>query len=124
MIRDSPHIGEQYRAYTELHTSHWEQARVRLVQLLPIEHSGLLARYYGLLHGIGVNVGDEGRPLTRREGRNRNVQKHVANQTVKREQLLSVQARDALEYGEQVREKGKAYIGDTSDYFKLYQEED
>lgn len=123
MIRDDPDIGEQYRAYSELHTSHWDESRGRLVQLLPKDHTSLLARYYAMLHGIGVNAGDEGRKLTRKEGRDNQVQKQIARRNAQRAKLLSVQARDALGYGEDVREKGREYIGDTPDYFELYGEE-
>jgi hypothetical protein len=122
MIRDSPDVGEQYRAYRELHTGHWEESRTQLIQLLPTDYSGVLAKYYGLLHEIGVHADDEGKKPSRSVARRRDVKVKVAIRDAKRETLLSVLAREALEYGKDIRQRAAVYIGETPDYFDLYEE--
>lgn len=123
MIQKNPDIGQQYRAYFELHTSHWGESRTRLAQLLTTNHIGLLVRYYGLLHRIGVHVNDEPPKLPKRKASKSDIKEKRIKVQIKREDLLSVLARDALEAGNEARHKGTAHIGKLLDYFGFYNED-
>lgn len=123
MIRDNPDVGEQYRLYAELHTQIWDESKVRLVQMLPTEHRATLFRYYGLLQRLGVTIGDKGTPKSRRVERKPLVRQRKAVANARRENLLSVYAREALEYGDKAREMGGEYIGSLPDYYALYEGE-
>ena len=124
MIKKNPDIGEQYRAYSELHTAHWDENRGRLAQLLSTDYIGVLVRYYGLLDRIGVNLGDEGKRTPRRVARNKNMKEKVAVRDASRKTLISVLAREALKYGEEVRRRAAGYIKETPDYFELYKNQE
>lgn len=124
MIRTDPDIGQQYKAYSELHTEHWSETRVRLTQLLDAQEIETIVRYYGLIHEIGVNVNDEGIKPPRKVARKPEVRKAAARKEAKHDNLLSVYARDALSYGNKVRYIGSKYIGNPIDYYDLYSEED
>lgn len=123
MMKDSPDIGQRYRAYSELHTSQWEESKSRLAQLLPTDHLGVLVRYYGLLDKIGAHVGDEGTPSPRYVTRKPKVKKARTVARAERENLLSVLSREGLEIGGKARELGSKYIGELEDYFDLYDDD-
>jgi hypothetical protein len=131
MIRDSPDVGLLYDSYAELHIESWYESKSRLAQLLPPEHIEVLVKYYGMIQRLGVSLHDEAfnppKYLTRRDRRNKNVQraiaKGIADAIPKKDNLLSVYARDALVYGDEARQFGTTYIGQVPDYFWLYGEE-
>ncbi len=109
----------------------WRESKARLAQLLPQERIEVLVRYYGLIERLGVSLQDEPfKPpngLTRRERRDKGVQRAIEQGTVnaipKKDNALSVYARDALKFGDEARQFGIEYIGAVSDYFLLYEEE-
>ncbi len=123
MIRDNPDIGEQYRAYAELHTQIWDESKVRLVQMLSAEHRDALFRYYGLLQRLGVTLGDKGNRQPRRVERKPIVRQKKAVADANRENLLSVYARNALKHGDRAKQIGGEYIGPPPDYYELYKDE-
>lgn len=124
MIRTDPDIGQQYRAFSELHTEHWSETRIRLTQLLDSDDIQTIVRYYGLIHRIGVNLNDKGVKPPRKVARDTKVKKAEATREVEHENLLSVYAREALSYSEKIRYIGSKYIGAPIDYYDLYKEED
>jgi hypothetical protein len=124
MLRESPDIGEQYRAFNEPHTAHWDDSRARLAQLLPADHFRVMSEYYGLLHEIAVNAGDEGKPLSQKEKKDRDTRESIAVRDAERKNLLVVLAREALQRDENIRQRAKLYIGDTPDYFGLYKNDE
>jgi hypothetical protein len=131
MIRDSPNLGQLYGSYSQLHTENWSESKARLAQLLPPERIEVLVKYYGLIQRLGISLHDESfkpdRPLTRRDKRNPKVRQALAkaetNTSANKDTLLSVYARDALQYGDEARQFSKVYIGEVPDYFLLYGEE-
>jgi hypothetical protein len=134
MIRDSPDVGQLYESYSRLHTQVWDERKVRLAQLLSPEHTDVLGRYYMLLQRLGVTLQDDpfkpSTRLTRKDRRSSKVKQAVekvekaqADSSVKRDRLLSVYARDAVELGDEARQTGEGYMGEAPDYFELYKEE-
>jgi len=132
MIRDSPDVGQLYDSYAELHNQSWNESKTRLAQLLPPEHIEALVRYYGIIQTLGVSLHDEAfKPpshLSNRDLRNKTVQRAIKKATTdvlpKKDNLLSIYARDAVVYGDNARQLGAEYIGKVPDYFLLYEGED
>ncbi len=130
MIRDNPDLGQLYDSYSQLHTETWYESKSRLAQLLPPNHLEILVKYYGLIQRLGVSLHDEpfklSKGVTRRDKRNPKVKQAIANAqtntSARKDTLLSVYARDALEYGDEARQAGVRYIGEAPDYFNLYEE--
>lgn len=132
IIRDSPNLGQLYDSYSQLHIETWRESKVRLAQLLPPERIEVLVKYYGLIQRLGVSLHDESfkpdTPLSRKDRRNPKVRQAISNAkaetTEKKDTLLSVYARDALNYGDEARQFGIEYMGEVPDYFRLYEEEE
>lgn len=130
-IRDSPDLGQLYDSYSQLHTETWRESKARLAQLLPPERIEVLVKYYGLIQRLGASLHDEAfkpdTPLSRKDRRNPKVQQAISNAraetTEKKDTLLSVYARDALNYGDEARQFGTEYMGEVPDYFRLYGDE-
>ena len=131
IIRDSPNLGQLYDSYSQLHIETWRESKARLAQLLPPERIEVLVKYYGLIQRLGVSLHDESfrpdAPLSRKDRRNPKVQQAIsdakAKTTEKKDTLLSVYARDALNYGDEARQFGVEYMGGVPDYFRLYGED-
>jgi hypothetical protein len=131
MIKESPDLGQLYDSYSLLHVETWFESKARLAQLLPPERIEVLVKYYGLIQRLGVSIHDEpfklDVPLSRKERRKPKVRQALAkaetDTSAKKNTLLSVYARDALKYGDEIRQFGTEYIGEVPDYFRLYEEE-
>ena len=132
MIGDSPNLGQLYDSYSQLHIETWRESKARLAQLLPPEHIEVLVKYYGLIERLGVSLHDESfkpdAPLSRKDRRSPKVRQALSNAkaetTEKKDTLLSVYARNALNYGDEARQFGIEYMGEVPDYFRLYGEEE
>jgi len=130
MMKESPDIGQLYESYSRLHTQVWDECNVRLAQLVRPEHTEVLGRYHLLLQRLGTTLQDDPYKSStdlnrtqRRSSEGKTLANTQANAASKRDNLLSVYARDAVELGDEARKLGERYIGKAPDYFELYNDE-
>jgi hypothetical protein len=120
MIRD-PDLAEQYPSRrASLSADAWEQPRARLAQLLRPRHIQSLVAHYASISRIKATLADGDVPT---KGKSREEKQKVANVRQKRRALLSNLANLGWLEGEEIRKKGKKYIGTLPDYFGTAEKE-